>query len=54
MPDLNFNATLSVNTNDQNSLDEIAYKPVIGIKRALFGSIFIFNKTKKKCLFKIK
>ena len=30
VPDLNFNATLSVNTNDQNSLDEIAYKPVIG------------------------
>lgn len=29
VPDLNFNASISVNTSDQTSLDEIAYKPVI-------------------------
>ena len=29
MSDFNFNASLTAITNDQNSLDELSYKPVI-------------------------
>ena len=43
VPDLNFNSSLSVNTSDQTSLDDIAYKPVIGIHIFLYSYIKILK-----------
>ena len=43
VPDLNFNSSLSVNTSDQTSLDDIAYKPVIGIHIFLYSCIKILK-----------
>jgi hypothetical protein len=43
VPDINFSFSLNVSTSDANSLEEIAYKPIISELLSLYISLNLFH-----------